>query len=212
MEQNIELNWLGSCDINNLQEFLNQHKDKGGLYFWIFRGKQECIACIGETKNFKSRFEQHFSNALHGLYSTFDCKSEEDLSLCYSEVAKGNYDKFYTPRKTTFSNLDEQAEDIIRGIRMNISFLSNMRFVFVEMEENARIRKQIETIFMNKAREIYKAYKCLEWRSNANFWGVKSVNLPKDTTFIVRSKGVIDEMIQNEFGITDTWRYFYSKI
>lgn len=205
----IGLNWLGSCDVSNIQEFFSQHKDKGGVYFWIFKGNLECIACIGEAKNFKSRFETHFSNSLHGLYTAFGCEKGENLLSYYCNVSEGNYDKFYTPKKTTFSNLDEQADEIIRGVKMNLSFLKNMRFVFAEMQEDdPSLRKEVETIFMQKAREKYKAFKCSYWRSNANFWGVISKNLEEDAKYIIYSKGLLDKLLQEDLGLTETMEYY----
>lgn len=204
----ISLNWIGGCNVNNIQEFMELHGMKGGLYFWIFKGNPERIAYIGETKNFHSRFEAHFSNSLHGLYSAFDCDTSKDLNDEYIKASKNIFENFYTPKKTSFSNLNEQAEEIIRGVKTNLSFLNNLRFVFAEIEaKDAGLRKQVETIFMLKTRQKYKAFKCSDWRDNASFWGVKSVNLKENVKYVIHSKGELDKLLQKEVGLSELLIY-----
>lgn len=205
----VSLNWLGGCDISNLEAFLSENKDKGGLYFWIFKGNPERIAYIGEAKNFKSRFEGHFSNSLHGLYTAFDCAKDGDLLSCYCNVSGGVLNNFYTPKKIVFSGLDEQAEEVMRGVKVNLSFLKNLRFVFAEMkEDDPNLRKQLETIFMLKTREKYKAFKCGNWRANTNFWGVISEKLKDNTRYVINSEGLVDGALRAELGINNNFEYF----
>ena len=200
--RNVTLNWLAEPDLtpltlDKLPKFFEKHGKTGGIYFWIHQGQREQrIAYIGEAGCFQDRFlgdRGHISNALHGMYSAFEC--EDDLLTAYAKCGAGNYynsvfgnsefsenNKFSWGKLEYFTKVAENAQsyaEIIKaGIDRNVRYLEKMRFVFAKTtfteiwfpddpNGKASARKQIEGLFMLRLKErLAENYKKDEYRQS----------------------------------------------
>jgi hypothetical protein len=226
----ITLHWSEEVSLSELKKILNNSKfinsdDKGGIYFWITSGKHQ-IAYIGECGNFKERFIQHLEKTLHGEYSAF--KFEDNLYIYYREYDKNtenHYDKKFVwdDINGVWENPEKAAEEIIRGICMNLAYIEKMQFIFATIrcdngQCDKKFRKRIESLLMLKLesyiREKYDK-KSTIWRKNCYFFG-KRENKPEDCRgqYIVSHEGNSDSrnIIAEALGIgtiDDKWRLQY---
>lgn len=201
-ENKIELIWQKPCKLENLDNFFGEHKGMGGLYLWVFEGKQNRIRYIGEAADFQTRFNEHLKNITHGLYTAIKCSKEEDLADKYNEIVKtgavadqtGEW-LCYHPKPATFNGdeLKKYIEDVKKGIDLSLDGFLNCYFLFAEIKykgasADEHLRKEVESIFMKKTKEAYlgkEDKKCwCNFRKNTSFWGTVSKYHDKKQQYI----------------------------
>lgn len=221
LKKKITLIWH-KRELEELDNFFNKEgKGLGGLYLWIFKGDPErktpdCIRYIGEAQNFKERFNTHFRNVAHGLYTAVNCKNYENLRNKYSDIAdkkEGEADNlFYEPKNTEFIRetlrkakfkseiLREYVNTVKDGIQLNLEGFLNCYFLFAEIAEikSADIsRKEVESIFMHKTKVAYLGgidKKCWwKWKENHAFWGTVSEKYDKNCQYTFTNEFPEDE-------------------
>lgn len=152
-EKNITLKWHKPYEFDELDNFFKKEgKGLGGLYLWIFKGKPERIRYIGESQNFKKRFNDHFSNVAHGLYTAVNCKTNEDLCKIYRKISEKSSKEAeskklcYFPKNTKiiretlqkakFSRKTRQKyiKNVKKRIQLYLNNFLNCYFVFAEIE------------------------------------------------------------------------------
>ncbi len=182
----VTLNWKTARNgdeitYRNMDEFFKENNTtKTGLYFWIFKGKEDRIAYIGETRDFKGRFLGHFDTICRGLYSAFNVKSDVDLLDEYKksmEAARRKKDDwseskknearegFYFPTSINSFGvvksdrlIDEYITTIKKNIDIRVEFWKNMKFEFAEIASDNKKLSETDNKKLSDIRKAVEAF------------------------------------------------------
>ncbi|MBI4402895.1 MAG: hypothetical protein HY537_01965 [Deltaproteobacteria bacterium] len=196
-------------------EELDKHKDElsvGGVYLWIFSGKPERIAYIGESMNVGERHVSHFSFLISGRYVVYPVPPEREdyLSfindyICGRDLKVIKSDKIiypygYTDEHFTFSRfVSKKQYQVCRD------YLQRLKFAVAKIEDNDE-RKSTEAILLLGIRRAYakelkvdeKQLRGLSGRSDHTLFGRLS-KYPKDnSTFTISHEGIYKDKLPTE--------------
>ena len=235
MEPEVTLNWLSNPNLLALEElpaFFGKNGkgyEKGGIYFWIYVGESKRIAYIGETENFKNRFEEHLANALHGKYTAVDCQSDNNLDLqdYYERKSARGKKTYYEPKNIQISYPDDpdvnpkkvqiyshdamkkHADDIKEGIKKNLEYMKKLYFIFFGMNDvNNTDRRKIEALFMllllTKLKNKKEKHKPCPFSDNGYYWGRVSLKPDLNHTYRLKFENEIPPILVEELGLGDS--------
>lgn len=162
----VTLDWFCASEFSELDGCIDTLKNKGGIYIWIFKGTPERVAYVGECADFIKRFRDHIFRQISGQYLGFDIRKDEDFIQFLNDyyIDKNVNDiiisgKIYFPITNWEHNkfgekfhFDRFCSD--NNIKINLSFLKNLRFVFCTVSNNIE-RKEVEAALLIGLRSQY---------------------------------------------------------
>lgn len=166
----VKIKWekvIKADDFDSNIEFLMSN---GGLYLWIWPGRNPRVGYVGETFNFYNRHLEHFNNIIGGRYLLFKPSPDIDFLDFLKEHFDGKTieelnkdDGIFVPilnakRELSITKifLDENK------LRLKLDSLKQREFAFATLEfsknddNEAMLRKQIEGALINELFEKYR--------------------------------------------------------
>ena len=171
-ELKVTLTWEKVIKAEEFDSNINFLKDNGGLYIWIWPGKNPRVGYVGETFNFYDRMLRHFYNIIGGEYLLFNPPPELDFLDYLKEHYVGKTIEELNDDDTIFSPILNANRDLSfsrvfldkEEIKLRLENLKKRVFTFAiaefspEPKNKAQARKQIEGALIN---EIFNKYKVL---------------------------------------------------
>ena len=177
----VKLEWLGGIDGSSMEKFNNfcdnelPNDKKGGVYFWVFKGKPERIIYIGQTYDFFERFYAHLRDIVLKKYTLLDCATSEE---CFERMQE--LDKEPKQKAATQENWEK--------------WFGKLRFVFAYIEPNDKeTRCFAESELIQRTMDTYGLKYANSFCSKTSSKGKITFNL----------KGKPDEFILRELNLQD---------
>ena len=171
-ELKVTLTWEKVIKAEEFDSNIDFLKDNGGLYIWIWPGKNPRVGYVGETLNFYARMRRHFYSIIGGEYLLFNPPPELDFLDYLKEHYVGKTIEELNDDETIFSPILNANRDLSfsrvfldkEEIKLRLENLRKREFAFataefsIETEDEAPLRKQIEGALIN---ELFDKYKVL---------------------------------------------------
>jgi len=217
----VKLTWEKVFKAEDFDAHIDFLMNNGGLYLWIWPGKNPRVGYVGETMNFYNRMLEHFYNIIGGQYLSFNPSSQSDFidylkehyagktieelnedNAMFCPILNANYDKSFTK---VF--LDES------GLRLRLENLRKREFAFATVEfsrktdDESSLRKQIEGAIIN---ELFNKYKALT-RSSLKLMGagkfsqcvIGDISKWPETDLEIVNEGLTERIPQEVIEITE---------
>jgi len=166
----VKLTWEKVIKAEEFDSNIDFFKDNGGLYLWIWPGKNPRVGYVGETFNFYDRMLRHFYNIIGGEYLLFNPPPELDFLDYLREHYVGKTVEELNDDNTIFSPILNANRDLSfsrvflneEEIKLRLENLRKREFAFAivefspKPENKAQARKQIEGALINEIFNIYK--------------------------------------------------------
>lgn len=216
----VNLTWEKVIKAEHFDENIDFLKNNGGLYLWIWPGKNPRVGYVGETMNFYHRMLEHFYNIIGGKYLLFNPSPKLDFLDYLKEHYIGKTieelnedDTIFSPIKNAKRNLSFKRVFLDeRELKLRLENLRRREFAFATMEfsiktdNEALLRKQIEAALIN---ELFNRYKALT-RSSLKLKGagkfsqcvIGDISKWPETDLEVVHEGLTDRIPQEVVEIT----------
>lgn len=166
----VKLTWEKVIKAEEFDSNIDFLKENGGLYLWIWPGKNPRVGYVGETFNFYDRMLRHFYNIIGGEYLLFNPPPELD----FLDYLKQHYvgktieelnddDSIFSPILNTKRDLSFSRVFLNENeIKLRLENLRKREFAFataefsIKTDNEAPLRKQIEGALINELFDKYK--------------------------------------------------------
>jgi len=218
---NIKLTWEKVIKAEDFDSNIDFLMNNGGLYLWIWPGKNPRVGYVGETMNFYYRMLEHFYNIIGGRYLLFNPSLELDFLNFLKEHYIGKTieelnedDKVFSPIKNAKRDLSFTRVFLDESeLKLRRENLRKREFAFATLEfsiktdNEALLRKQIEGALIN---ELFNKYKALT-RSSLKLKGagkfsqcvIGDISKWPETDLEIVHEGLKDRIPQEVIEITE---------